>query len=270
MNTKIFFTDMDGTLLNTEKQISPSTFETLKKWTSAGHKLVLCSGRALDSLLHVRQNLGLNFPNMYLIGCNGGEIYDCTSHTLLLRLGLSKDTTQKVFELAKQYHIHVQTYTDTHILTAKDGEELAYYHRFIHTPALITDDIMTHLEKDPCKCLAIELTNLENLEQFRLALIEQLGESIKTAYSNPYYVEIIPISSGKDFGVKWLCEYLNIPIENALAAGDEINDISMIETAGIGIAMLNARTIVKEKADIITDTDHNHDGLVPILENAMK
>ena len=103
MNTKILFADLDGTLLNKQKQITPLTYQTLKEWTNKGHKLVLCSGRALDSVINVRETLGLGeFSNMYLIGYNGGEIYDCTTKTLLNRVSLSYEAAKKCFEIAKK------------------------------------------------------------------------------------------------------------------------------------------------------------------------
>ena len=87
--------------------------------------------------------------------------------------------------------------------------------------------------------------------------------------STPHFIEMFPINSGKGFSVKWLCDYLNLPLENSLAAGDEMNDFSMLEAAGVSIAMANGRDFIKEIADVVTETDHNNDGLVPILKQYM-
>lgn len=266
MSTKIFFADLDGTLLNDSKQITPLTYQTLKEWTDCGHKLVLCSGRSLDSVLHVRETLGLgDFPNMYLIGYNGGEIYDCTAKTLLHRVALSYDAAKKCFEIAKMHNIHIQTFSDTHIITEKEDEELTYYRKAVHTPFIITDDFMPYLDKEPCKCLAIFLHNKELMNTFSQEISNELGKEVNVMTSTPHFIEMFPSSSGKGFSVKWLCEHLNLPLENALAAGDEMNDISMIEAAGIGIAMKNGRDFVKQIADVVTETDNNNDGLVSIL-----
>lgn len=270
MNTKIFFADLDGTLLNKQKQITPLTYQTLKEWTDKGHKLVLCSGRALDSVIHVRETLGLgDFSNMYLIGYNGGEIYDCTSKTLLNRVALSYEAAKKCFEIAKKLDIHIQTFSDTHIITEKEDEELIYYKKAVHTPAIFTDDFMSYLDKEPCKCLAIFLNNKELMKDFSEEIKKELGDEVNVMTSTPNFIEMFPISSGKGFSVKWLCNHLNIPLENALAAGDEMNDLSMIETAGVGIAMSNGRDFIKEIADVVTESDHNDDGLVPVLKQYM-
>lgn len=270
MNTKIFFADLDGTLLNKQKQITPLTYRTLREWTDKGHKLVLCSGRALDSIIHVRETLGLgDFSNMYLIGYNGGEIYDCTSKTLLNRVALSFDAAKKCFEIAKKRNIHIQTFSDTHIITEKEDEEIIFYKKAVHTPVIFTDNFMPYLDKEPCKCLAIFLHNKELMVPFSKEITEKLGNEVTVMTSTPDYIEMFPKTSGKGFSVKWLCSHLNIPLENALAAGDEMNDVSMIEAAGVGIAMENGRDFLKKIADIITETDHNNDGLVPVLKQYM-
>ena len=161
---KIFFTDLDGTLLTTEKKVSPSTKQALKQWTDAGHKLALSSGRAIDSVNHVRITLGLDFPGMYLIGCNGGEIYDCDNDRILSRTALTYPQTALIFKIAKEQGIHCHTYTDTHIISPADNEQLLYYKRNIHTPAIICEDVLGALDKEPCKCIAIEIHDKEKLE----------------------------------------------------------------------------------------------------------
>lgn len=266
---KIFFTDLDSTLLTDDKVISPLTFSLLKEWCSRGNYLVLCSGRALDSIIHVYEQLNINFPNVYLVGSNGGEIYDCFTSTLLFRNTLPLDIIPEIFSTAREYNIHIQTYTRTHIVTNAHTEELDYYKKAIHTPVIYTDNVLSVLSEAPCKCLAIELKDLNRLDNFKTASLQKFGNQISMIYSNPNYIEIIPANSGKGTSVSRLCQYLNIPIINSLAAGDEMNDISMLEAAGVGIAMINGQTSVKKAADIVTPADNNNDGLVPILKKYM-
>ncbi|NLL77668.1 MAG: HAD family phosphatase [Clostridiales bacterium] len=261
----IFFTDLDGTLLTKEKKITPNTMEALEKWTAAGNKLALSSGRAIDSVMDVKETLGLNFPCMYLIGYNGGEIYDCEAQKVVSRISLTMEQVALVVKTAKEQGIHCQTYTDTHIVSPADNDELHVYQRAIHSPVIISEDVMAPLDKAPCKCLAIEINSKEKLEHFRQSLLLYAKGELSLLYSNDKYLEIFPASSGKETAVVKLCELLDIPIENTLAAGDASNDISMIRAAGIGIAMLNAKEEVKKAADIITTADNNQDGLAPIL-----
>lgn len=262
---KIFFTDLDGTLLTKEKKISPATMDALRSWTQKGNKFAICTGRALDSAKEVQLSLGLNFPGMFLIGYNGGEIFDCEQNLVISRTPLTMEQVALIVKTAKEHAIHCHTYTDTHIITPTEDEELAYYRRVIRTPFLVCEDILSALDKAPCKCIAIELHDKEKLEQFRKALQPLVEGELNLLYSNDRYLEIFPASSGKGASVKILCDYLNIPLANSLAAGDECNDISMLQTAGLGIAMLNAKDTVKKAAAVITEADNNHDGLAPIL-----
>ena len=102
-----------------------------------------------------------------------------------------------------------------------------------------------------------------------MALQEMVGDKLTLLYSNPYYMEIFPAEAGKGSAVKRLADILGIPVENTYAAGDEQNDISMIEAAGHGIAMINGTDLVKRSADLITDADNNHDGLAPFILQAI-
>ena len=265
MNTKIFFLDLDGTLLNSQKTISSATREALKAFTDSGNHFVICTGRAMDSVLKLQKDLSLYYPGTFLAAFNGAQIYDCDKGKTIYRTGICIDLVSKIFDLAAAYNIHIQTYSDTHIITYADDECTKYYRHFIPSPLLLSSDIRSALTNDPCKCIAIELHNQKKMEYFRKALLPLAGSELSIMYSNPYYLEIFPSEAGKGSAVARLCEYLQIPAQNALAAGDEQNDISMIQSAGTGIAMLNATEDVKASADLITAADNDHDGLVPFF-----
>ena len=269
-HTKILFTDLDGTLLNSQKQISDYTREVLNKWCQNGHKLVLCSGRAIDSIKHVKESLQLNLPGMYLIGYNGGQIYDYDKQETLSKVALTLEQTAYVIKEAAQAGIHIQTYSDTHIIAPKQNEELAYYKKVIHSPVIFCENIIDALEEGPCKCLAIELTDFEKLENFRLSLLPWAEkEGISLIYSNPNYLEIFPSISGKGSALKTLCSFLDIHPYFSVAAGDAENDLSMIEAAGMGIAMSNGSDDIKMAATTITAYDNDHDGLAHTLIDLM-
>lgn len=264
--TKILFTDLDGTLLTDDKQISAYTKDVLDQWTAAGHKLVLCSGRDLNSVKDVKRDLNLNYPGMYLIGYNGGQIYDCDQKKTLYKVTLTLPQLAHIIEEAKKFGIHYQTYTDSHIIAPCDSAALRRYQKVIKTPVIFHEDIMAEMKTEPCKCLAIELDDLKRLEALRLSLLPYAEkENISMVYSNPYYLEMFPAISGKGASVKKLCQILNINPCFSVAAGDAQNDLSMIEAAGMGIAMKNGCEEVKAAATMITDFDNNEDGLAKAL-----
>ena len=143
---------------------------------------------------------------------------------------------------------------------------MLYYNRVIRRPIIVTNDIVAALPEDPCKVIAIELHDAERLERFRGAIMERFGDTLTTVYSNPYYLEIFRKEAGKGSAVIRLAAHLGIRLEDTIAAGDEQNDISMIEAAGLGIAMCNATEEGKKSADVITAYDNDHDGLAEYLK----
>lgn len=263
---KILFTDLDGTLLDSNKQISAYTRKVLQDWTEAGHKLVLCSGRDINSVGNVKDELSLQYPGMYLIGYNGGQIYDCDQKKTLYKIMLSIPQVKHIVETAGKLGVHCHTYTDTHIVSPEDDEQLHYYRRVIKTPVIFSQDVTQILKEGACKCIAVELHDEQRLEVLRKELLPWAEEEgISILYSNPRYLEFFPAASGKGAAVLKLCELLGMNPCFSVAAGDEQNDLSMIEKAGMGIAMANAKEEVKYAATLITGADNDHDGLAKEL-----
>ena len=263
---KLFFTDLDGTLLNHEGKISEATKNVLDRWILTGNKLILSSGRPLNSILEVKHDAELNYPGMLIIANNGSLIYDCDSETVLQRIDIPFDHVKYILDTAKKLGVHCQTYTDTHIVCEQYNEELEFYVNRIHLPCIISSDVVGELTIPPLKLLAIDIHNFDNLEALRKELLPWAEGKIEMLYSSTRLLEFIHADSGKGNAVRTICKMFNVPIEDSLAAGDMNNDLSMIEAAGIGIAMKNAMPKLKEMADIVTDEDNEHDGLVTVLE----
>ena len=266
---KILFTDLDGTFLDSNKQISDYTRSVLDEWSRAGHKLVLCSGRDMNSVKDVQESLHLDYPGMYLIGYNGGQIWDCDKQETIYKTTLTLEQIAYIQEQAKLADIHFHTYDDAHVIAHHDDKELKRYFRVIHTPVLYAEDVTSVMSEGSCKCLLIDLENHDKLEQFRESLLPYAGDDLTLLFSNPYYLEIFPAIAGKGNAVRNLCSMLEIPIAYSIAAGDAENDLSMIEAAGMGIAMCNGSEEIKKAATTITAQDNDHDGLALVLRDLM-
>ncbi len=266
MQTKILFTDLDGTLLNDNKTVSDALFETLQQLQEKGHILVLSSGRPLDSILEVKEMLELQNRGLYVSAYNGGLVYDCNLEKSVIEKRVSFADVSYILDVARHTHTYCQTYTATHIVTEKESKELEFYLKTIHLPVICTPRPIDALSEEPFKLLAIDLDNHENLEQFKKTLMPWANGRITTLYSNPMYLELVPASAGKGQALAELCKHLQIPLTNAMSAGDMENDISMLEVAGCSVAMQNAAPRVKEIADLTSEYDNNHDGLLPYIK----
>ena len=106
---KLFFTDLDGTLLNSECKISEETKNVLDKWVQAGHKLILNSGRPLDSILEVKRLGELNYPGMLIVANNGSLIYDCDNSSVLQSFGIPFEHVSHIMAVAKRGALCVHT-----------------------------------------------------------------------------------------------------------------------------------------------------------------
>lgn len=268
MKDKILFTDMDGTLLNDDKEISEEVYQAIDRFTKAGGRLVLSSGRPLSSILETKDRLGLSYPGMYVIAYNGALVYDCQADKPVFEKKLSLEVVRQAMDIAREFGIHCQTYSNTHILAEQNSKELLAYRKHIHLPYRITEDVAEYLKAmgmEPYKLIAIENVP-EKLEELKQALSKRLNEKIHAIYSAKNYLEIIHKDASKGNGVRFLCEYLKIPIEAAVAAGDAANDISMLKAAGTGVAMKNATQDTKQAADYVTEHTNNEDGILELFD----
>ncbi len=263
---KILFTDMDGTLLNNESRVSDYTRKVLKRMVEAGHKLVLSSGRPIDSMKMVVENDGLDFSGLYLSASNGAAIYDCDSKKMIFEKKVPMELVTKVWEMAQSRGIHIQTYNDDSIIVPEPDDEIKWYTRRIRLGITCTDDPVKALKTEPYKLLAIDLNNKEVLEKLRQDIISSFGYKLTSLFSSDKYLEVIDKDAGKGNGLIWLCNYLGIDIKDSFAAGDAMNDLSMLEVAGTGIAMCNGDKELFDVADVITEKSNDEDGLALAIE----
>ena len=178
---------------------------------------------------------------------------------------ISLDDVLSVFDAAEKAGIHCQSYEENHVLYLRDDEEGRSYFEHTHTPCQIiagTDE----LSKEPNKLLLIDLHNHQKLEDFRAAVEPKFQGRIQFVFSSNTYLEVIPAGTSKGNALHFLCNYLNIPVANTVAAGDSENDLSMIREAAIGAAMANSMVPVKEAADYVTMADNDHDGFAEIIK----
>lgn len=264
---KILFTDLDETLLNENSSVSPRTKEIIDRFTKEGNIFVLSSGRSLDSVMEVQERTGLFYPGMYLIAYNGCQIYSCDEDKTILEYRLPFSTVDYLQDKVTRAGIHIQTYTDHEIVALENDEHVQFYRRRIHQELILTNRFTSVLTKEPCKMLAIDIHDPKKLEELGADLAHwNKSHGIQTFFSNPYLLEFIDIRAGKGSAVKYLCEHLGIDIADSYAAGDQENDISMLQAAGCGIAMKNATPQVRQIADVITEYDNTEDGLARYIE----
>ena len=130
----------------------------------------------------------------------------------------------------------------------------------------VIGDVRRDLAETPVKTLVIDREDTGVLEDMERWLGERLSGRVDFFRSSPQFLEMVTAGVNKGWAVLELCRRLGIPITDAVAAGDEANDISMLRAAGVGAAMCNGIPAAKEAADYVTQRDNNHDGIAEVIE----
>lgn len=264
--SKILFTDLDGTLLNDEKKITPGSRRAIEAALAQGHRVVIASGRPLCGARKQAQRLGLDGPGCYIIAYNGGVLYDCCQKRELLRQSIPLEALYALFQEASRQHIHIQTYTDTAVAVERTWDDaiLQEYRIMNEMDVQVVEDIRQALERPPVKALIIgPQARGEAMSRW---IQTNLGDTLDSFFSSRSYLEVVRKGVSKGQAVTRLCQLLEIPMEQAVAVGDEANDIPMLQAAGVGVAMANAIPETKAAAAYITAQDNNHDGVAEVVE----
>lgn len=258
------FFDMDGTLLNDEKIITPITRALLFKTIEQGHLFVINTGRPLESALKLVENLNLQEITDYIAAFNGGAVYNYKTKEFTFKATLKTEYAQTVKEIATKHNCHFHSYSDYEILSEKNTEELEFYKLYVNLTARITPDVIKE-EPNPYKILIMNFKDHNALIEVRKEVEEALGENVSVIFSNDKFLEVIPKESGKGNALLHVCEHENINVQNSYAFADEENDISLFEKAGKSVCLLNGNPLLKAIATYTTFRDNNNDGLADFL-----
>ena len=248
----IVFSDMDGTLLTSDKQMSDATWAMLDELARRGIEFVPCTGRPLSGVFEPI----LAHPAVHYAVCaNGASIWqldddvptDASRATCILSRPLERGIAHRIYRIAASPHIaaslkRTRTPIDMDIDSKIDEvETLERIAMYWHDPA--DRDVIA-------------------------AALDTLG-GIEVTRSYAMNIEVMGEGATKGTALTWLCEYLGERLADAWAFGDNINDIPMLQAAGHGMAMINAESEDREAADAITEYDNDHDGVARTIMAAL-
>lgn len=262
---KLLFLDLDGTLLNDEKIVTPKNRLALDRTVAAGHTVTITTGRPLISAKMVAHGLGLVKKGCYLICFNGALIYDLAADRIIMEEVLELSLVRELFEEAEKAGIYIQTYSHEKILTRRMSPQLIQYHKLTGQDFEINEDFPDGIAP-PNKVLLSDLSCSGALEQFQKDHRALEKGRCVSLFSCNEYLEYCPPDASKGRAVEKMAALFGVGIENTVAVGDERNDISMIEAAGIGVAMKNGKEQARQAADYVTERDNNHDAIAEVVE----
>lgn len=268
MKYKLLVLDVDGTLLNDKKEITPRTQAALLKVQQMGVHIVLASGRPTNGVLPLAKALELDHYGGYVLSYNGGQIINVQTGEILFEKRINPEMLPYLDKKAKKNDFAIFTYHKDHIITDKpDNEHVQQEARLSNMQVVGVDNFVEAIDFPPCKCMLVSddeeaLVGLENHWKKRLAGV------LDVFRSEPYFLEVVPqfIDKGNTLGV--LLSKLSILPEEVVAIGDGVCDVTMLQVAGLGIAMGNAQDSVKACADVTT-TSNEAEGVAIAVEKAI-
>lgn len=266
MNYKLIALDIDGTLLDSQKQITPKTLQAVFKAIENGKEVIISSGRCLPELTEILEQI----PQIrYLIMTSGAMVYDIKEKKEIYSNQLDVETIQTILSVSKERDMLVHLLTNQSIVDKDKGHRLKDYGMGVYQPmydaiATFVDDIYEHFNtiNKPLEKLNLYHQTVEDREH-SLSKLKDLDISLK--YAEGTSLECSALNINKGTGLQKLCEYLNIPIEETIAVGDADNDSEILEVAGLSVAMGNASKHIKEIADVVV-SDNDHDGVAEAIE----
>jgi Cof subfamily protein (haloacid dehalogenase superfamily) len=270
MMMKLIALDLDGTALNSRKEMTEVTISAIKSAQQQGHIVMALSGRPADSINMELAKYGLDLP---VGGNNGTELFANGKVVEITALNLSQ-SQRIVMELEKEsmpYKIStdkrsyahkdwLQRFDDVVASGRVPNEHFEHkdFKMFTTPPHVYGQPLFDRPEdvvNENSSVIKFLILGLDPEQRERVqAKLESIEETYVTS-SSPFNLEVTHMNGNKGNGLKSMARYFNIPLEDTVAIGDEKNDIPMFNVAGLSIAMENAEEEVKKHADIVTLTN---------------
>lgn len=243
--------DVDGTLVTDDLVITDKVKTAIAAAVERGVIVTLATGRMFRSARQFSDELHLSAP---LICYQGAMVRHSGTGETIFHQPVPFELARQFIELAQQRNIHINAYVDDHIYVAELTEEAKYYSALARVPAEVVGNLLDFIdrpEKAPTKLVLVTdpAKTLEVVNEFQAAF----GHSLYVTRSHARFTEAVHSECSKGVALKALAKSLDIPIEQVIGVGDNLNDLPMLEAAGFSVAVANSFPGVKEKADYVTE-----------------
>lgn len=268
MNYQILVLDLDGTLTNSEKKITPQTLDALLDIQAKGKRVVLASGRPTQGVVPLARQLQLDQFGGYILSYNGARIINCKTQEIVYNRTLPPEVIQPAFEIASQFDVDMITYNDTSILSGiKSNQYTELESRINNMPVVHLDHFGEAIDFPVNKLLVTGVPAL--IQEVEAAEKAKFRKYINIYKSEPFFLELVPSNVDKAYSLQKLLSSIGILANEMICCGDGYNDVTMIESAGLGVAMANAQPAVLELADYVTKSN-DEDGVLHVINKFLR
>lgn len=267
---RMLATDLDGTLFTTQGTVSPGNRDAIRRATKRGIPIILCSGRSpAEGVAALGEELGLNYPGNYYICCSGAMIVDAASLAILEGNYLPLDAAMHLISQAAAFPEglrpqRIRLCTTQAVYYRSPAAEYRYEARFGLKLLPLPEDLRK-IQGEITKLLF-----LSDQPNYAFDFIRRMEPDCPPEALGyimpPSLAEYVGVDARKGHAVAQLAARLGISMKEVICVGDGFNDISMIEDAGLGIAVRNAEEPVLQKADLVLDTSNNEDAIQKIID----
>lgn len=255
--------DLDGTLTNHNKEVTPLTRKALLDAEENGAVLVLASGRPTYGIQPVATCLEMEKRGGYILSFNGGKIVDCATGEEIYSKHLPEDVLPILHDYARQHSYALLGYTGDEIVTEiPDDPYVKEEGRINKMQIRRVDNVLEAIDAHPTKMLLAGEPDL--MAKAEIELADMLEDKMDVYRSAPFFIELVPKGIDKAQSLQRLLSKLSLSPANLIAFGDGYNDLSMIRLAGKGVAMANAAPEVRAEADFVT-LSNEEDGIAAFL-----
>lgn len=264
MEYKLLVLDLDGTLTNGKKEITDRNRETLIRAQQQGIRLVLASGRPTYGIAPLADELRMNEFGGFILSYNGGEIIDWSTKEMLYSKLLPNDVIPRLYACALHNEVAILTYDKEYIVTESPEDVYVQKEAFLNKmPVRASEDFLNDISLPLPKCLIVG--DPKKLIRIESELSIRLQSEISVYRSEPFFLELVPLGIDKAQSLAVLLDKTGMKREEMVAVGDGYNDLSMIQFAGLGVAMANAQEPVKKAAGYIT-LSNEEDGVAAVID----
>lgn len=254
-------TDLDDTLLTTDKRVSERNLRAIEYFKSEGGLFTFVTGRVTLGMKPILRQI---MPNAPVVCFNGGVIYDFETQKPLWSRSLDSGALKAVEYMDKALpYVGIEVCSPDKVYFCKVNDIVLEHQRLEECP----DNFVDYHDIDDIWSKVLFMVSEDKMSSLRMtADSSPFADKYTFVQSSPWYYELLPSGANKGSGLLKLAELLGISRARVVAVGDNENDLEMIKAAGTGVAVANAVEEVKAEADYIT-VDHNSDAIAAIIED---
>lgn len=261
MAIKLFISDLDDSLLRDDQTIGERTVRALGALAARGVNIALASGRMYSAMRRYVAELNVSAPAVTL---NGAMIVDTATGQPLSRQFIPEELAREALELFERMGLYAQAYDEEGYFFERECEFSRYYARVSGVQGVETGRPLSQCVDAPQPKI-ITINTPERTRELLPEIKAHFAGRLEVAISKPMYIELTHPEANKGAALARLCELVGVKPCEVMACGDGLNDLGMIELAGLGVVVANAREDVRARADIVCPSNQE-EGIAQLIE----